>query len=364
MKLEIEACRTAFKIIDQVTSHAGLLSSQFIRLQYSKDKLYLNLSGMAIGSANIPATDGGGTPWTFYMDRRVLAAFLSTTQAKAIELVLEKDSLTLKAGRQKATVAGMSAVAGYTSWKRSPSVKTLKLSEHLKKELGMLANYAPTTSAADHLMAVYLIKGYGILSTDSFCLASCLDSSISETFPLPVVLAQLAAASQSSQLYIEKAGGGMVFPQGYIYQAVSARTQTDYPMVPVKKVVAARIVDKPMVKLPIKRLAEGFDYLKNFIFGADTGIFVELSGKQADKTLRISMKSPAGEVNKVLSDGEILVPEFSIRWPIAKAGPWVAYQAGIDADALVHCGKDADGAFLTTGTPKKKNLLVIAENAE
>ncbi len=355
MTFETDKALAAFKVVDLVGLHAGILSSQFIMLQYSSGKLFMNLTGHAVASTSFPVTGDSGANWTFFLDRRVLGAFLSSTQAKTIDLKMD-NTLTLKAGRHRAVVPAMSRVVGYSRWKPDASVKSIKISDELKTEFSMMADYAPITAAADHLSAVYMVKGYGILATDSFCLSALQDSTIAKTFPLPVVLAKLITGSVDT-IQIDGGGAGIRFPEGYVYQASSARSQTDYPLEDIKKVVNGALTTKPAVKIPAKRLLEGLAYLNGFVFGSASDVNVELSGKTGEKVIRLSMSSPAGEVHKLLTESEILVPEFSLKWPLLKVLPWVTHIATLDEK--ISCAVSADHQLLLAGD-KKKRVLFIA----
>lgn len=354
MKFETEHAQAAFKIVDRVGTHAGILSSQFIMLQYTKGRLYMNLTGHAVGSASFPVTEDSGASWTFYLDRRIFGAFLASTQAKTVELKHD-NALTLKAGRHKANIPAMSRVVGYSKWKPE-TVKTINISEDLQTELAMMADYAPITAAADHLSAVYLVKGYGILATDSFCLSAFIDPTISTTFPLPVVFTKLIT-KDTGTIQTDGNGAGIRFPEGYIYQANSAKSQTDYPLDDIKKVASGALTVKPAVKIPAKRLLEGLAYLNGFVFGSAADVSVELSGKAGEKTIRLSMSSPAGEVHKLLGEFEILASEFSLKWPILKVMPWVTHVASLDE--MISCSQK-DGHHLLVSGDKKKRILFIA----
>ena len=331
MKLDTDTLRQSFQMIDQVGAHAGLLSSQFIKMTFG-DKLSMNLSGLAIAGTTLPVLEKDPAPWTFYLDRRMLAGILSTTSAKTVSLNLDKDVMTILAGKQKAIIPGISAIVGYSSWKPKDTLKTLKLTDDLRAELNSLADYAPMTAAADHLAAVYMIKGYGIIATDSISLSAYLDSGISETFPLPVILTKLVA-NNGDALKLDDRGAGIRNAFGYVYQTLNPKCSTDYPLTKVQKAIEAGLAEKTGLEIPIKRLYEGFQYLNSFIFGSAVDVMVEVFA--SPQSTRMVMKTSQGEVRREIPDTKVSSTLY-FKWRYEKVNPWLEHVHSVDEKAQVH----------------------------
>ena len=361
MKLPVDDFRKAFGVINLVGSHAGLLSSQFIKMVCSKGILKMSLTGLCLGESQITIPDTSAS-WTFYLDRRVLEAFLNTTRAQTLDLVLQKESLTLLAGKQKASSTPMNEVSGYSHWKPNGTLRSMKLSEQMHKELGVLSSYAPITAAADHLSAVYLIQKYGIIATDSFVVAACFDASLPSTFPLPVVISKLASDNKVSHLELDKTGAGIRFPEGYVYQTISSRCQTDYPIKAVQEVLRTSRSVPPVLKITAGHLFDSLEYLKKFIFGSDTDINIQCQAGQKEKTVLLTMDLIRGRT-QTAAVGDMVAKDLDLKWPVSKVDSWISYIAGLDRDQPIHCCVDpkSKSNILIAPAGKRSYVIVIAE---
>ena len=360
MKLPVSGFRSAAEVIFHVGSHAGLLSSQFVKMVCAKGTLKMALTGLCLGESSLAVPDASAD-WTFYLDRRVLEAFLATTKAQTLDMSIVKDSLVLLAGRSKASSTPMSEVSGYASWKSKPT-GSLKITDALRRELGVLSGYAPITAAADHLSAVYLIQKYGILATDSFVIAACIDPGMTQSFPLPVVISQLAAAQKVTTLDLDKQGAGIRFPEGYVYQTVSARCQTDYPIAAVQGVIKTSRAVPSCLKIKVGKLADALGYLKTFIFGSDIDINIQCPAGQKDLSLLLTMDLIRGRT-QTASSGEEVAKDLNLKWPISKIDPWVTYIAGIDREQVVCCAFDpaSHSNIMVASAGKRHYILIVAE---
>jgi hypothetical protein len=363
MKLQTEDFRKVFKIIDLVENHAGLLSSQFVKLTCNQGSIQMALAGLCIAESRLKTPEAVEI-WNFYLDRRVLAAFLDTTRAQTIDVTLQKGSLTLLAGRQKANFTAMDEVSGYSIWKPKPgTLRSLKLSDEMRQELGVLAEYAPITAAADHLSAVYLVEKYGIIATDSFVIAACLDPGISHTFPLPVVLSKLAAGNKVTSLDLDKTGAGIRFPEGHVFQPISARCQKEYPLRKIQDALKVHQTVKPILKINAGKLNDSIEHLQKFIFGSDVDVLLQLQAGQREGNLLMLLDLVRGKT-QIASAGELVTKGLDLKWPVAKIAPWVSYVAKLDKEGTILCAFDPQSHcnILQMAHGKRRYILVVAEN--
>jgi len=363
MKVDAKECLEAFQIVDQVDTQPGLLSSQFVYLEGGADELKMSLTGLCTGQASCKIE--GGQKWAWWMDRRVLQAFLKSVKTKTITLDLQKDFLLWKSGRQKVTAAGVAPVSGYASWGASTNgATTLTLTPELRKELAIHANYAPTTAAADHLSAVYLCKGYGVISSDSFVVSACLDKSYTTTLPLPVLLTQMLAADNGAASVVidkDKGGAGVKYKQGYIYQPLSANCISSYPLKKICGVVASQAAEKAVLKVTAKVLMETLTHLRNYIFGSETDLMVICRSTEVPDQTLMTLDVAQGKVETHMSG--TFSASFQLKWAIAKIFPWVAYIAGIDAEAEISCAANTDCNIFWAKSKNQRRLLIVSETA-
>ena len=356
MKLNTAECLEAFQIVDQVDKQPGLLSSQFVRLE-ANGNLKMSLTGLCTGQATCPIE--GSSKWEWFIDRRVLSAFLTSTKAKTITLDIQKNIMLWKSGRQKVAATATAPITGYTTWTPPKGAVTLKLTPELRKELATHATYAPTTAAADHLSAVYLCKGYGILASDSFTVATSLDKTCANTFPLPVLLTSMMATNNgAASVLVDKTGAGVLYKNGYVYQPLSANCLTSYPLKKICSVIAGRAVVKPVAGVKAKVFAETLTHLKNYIFGSETDLKVTCE-QSVDGQAHMSMEVLQGVAETTMA--ATFKAPFKLTWAIAKVFPWAEYIASVDPEALISCGRDSD-CFIFSASGKPRRLLIVSES--
>jgi len=359
MKLDTQECLAAFKIVDQVDTQAGLPSSQFVRLVAKKSDLQMSLTGLCIGQA-VCAIQEPGPDWTWYLDRRVLSAFLTSAKTKTIIVTVQKDNLQWQAGRQKVTMAGMEPIAGYATW-GAKGTSLLKLAPELRKELAVHAVYAPVTAAADHLSAVCLCKGYGILASDSFVVSVCLDKAQTATVRLPVLLARLlSTVKDATSVLVDNTGAGIKYPQGYLYQPLSDNCIKSYPLKKICGVVTAQMAAPVTLKVKAKVFLDTLSHLKNFIFGSDTDLQVTCRPAATAGMALLSLDVMQGQAQTSMAAE--YTKDFKLTWMIAKILPWVEYVAGLDPEQVITCGQKDGCHIFAAKDHKQHRLLIVAES--
>jgi hypothetical protein len=357
MKADTEELRIAFQIVDQVDNQPGLLSSQFVQLKAGKDFLEMSLTGLCTSQATIPTS--GNENWTWYIDRRILQAFLSTAKTKTVTFDVQKDILLCQSGRQKITAANMDTVTGYASWTPPKGSIQLTLTPELRRELVLHSKYAPTTAAADQLSAVYICKGYGILASDSFVVAVCLDTSYQKTTPLPVLLSSLLSSNSVASVLVDKQGAGVQYKQGYLYQPLSDNCISSYPLKKIAHVVATQLSGKPELRVKAKVFLETLTHLKSFIFGTDTDTKITCISGQPGQTL-LSLTVTQGKVQTGMAAE--YKTDFKIELALAKLLPWVEYINSINGEDFINCSQTVDSCiFSVPGKPRR--VLILSKKA-
>ena len=364
MKIPIEDCREAFKIVDQVDTQPGLPSSMFVRLAGKNSKFQLSLTGLCVGRATVATDDPG--EWSWYVDRRIFGAFLASTKAKTVSLDIlgeAKDVLRLQSGRHKVSAAGMEAISGYANW-TPKTVTELPLSPAMRKELVMLAEYAPTTAAADHLSAVYLVKGYGVIATDSFVVAASIDPAITHTFPLPVVLSRSLTANGTGteSLLLDKNGAGIRYNKGYLYQPQNQLCLSSYPLKKIQDVVTARLAIKPTLKVAAGVFRDALTRLRGFVFGADTDLRIHCQPGKVPGSVLLTMDLAQGKVQTSMAVASA-AENFETSWLVPKITPWVEYIAGLSDEVVISCGFDEECSVFQALHQKRRRLLVVAASS-
>jgi len=346
MILETAILKKAYKIIDQVVPGPGLLSSQFARISASAKSLTINLSGLVFAEISLPFTDHDSASWSFYADRRVLGGFINSATTEKIELILAKDQVTMKSGRQKILLVPMGDISGYQQWKRSPKAKVVELPESIHRDLVLLAKYSPDLAALDHLSAVQIIKGYGMIATDSMILCAKTDPKVDCNIALPSGIAKLVPTLDCKQMVIEPSGVGLILEHGYLYQTNSQKLLNEYPLETVKDLISGGMKAEAVMKISGSEFSNALQYLDNFAgFGAGSG--ASISATTNKKVLTLSLKLPSGVIEKripLLNEPS----QMSESWQIEPLVPWVKHIADVLKDSqVIHAKSDRFQYFRT-----------------
>lgn len=356
MKLDVKEIQEAWKIVDQVDNASGLLSSQFIKLDLKGSMLTLHLSGLCVGLATCPVAEPK-EDWTWYVDRRVIGAFLNSTKAKAKAVSVDKvgDALVWRAGRQKITAAAIEPVTGYASWEAKGA--KLVLTDSLRADVALHASYAPTD---DNLAAVVLAKGYGTLASDSFAVSAVLDKSQPTSLKLPTLLSKMLGTSGNAHALVDKDGAGVKYPNGYLYQSLPTNCVTGYPLKKFSQVLNDRISAKPALKIKAKALVDALVHLRGYVFGgAEEALVICSQGKPGIVSLKLDVAQGSVQTS---AEGE-WTADFKLSWPLARLQPWAERAALISPDLPVSCG-NKDGCLVFTAKDKTSlRVLVVAETA-
>jgi hypothetical protein len=358
MKLVTEELKATFAIVDKVDSHAGLLASQYVKLTFDKAKLAMSLCGLIIGESNM-STDGS-LQGTFFADRRVFGAFLSTAKSKEADLAIKDGQMVMTGGKQKVLLSGVEEVSGYSVWTAPKKAKTISITPILKKELGVISQYAPITAAADHLSAVYMVEGYGIIATDQFNVAVCLDSKVETTVPLPVSLTKLISGMDAKEVVTDANGAGIKLGKGYLYQALSTRL-SEYPLETLQKLVATNSKSPVLASFKLEDLAIGLAYLKSFVFGSGDDAVVEINCAADAMDSLFTLTMAQGKANRKVALASKASKEVTLKWPLLQAMPWIEHLNALDPELTLNCTQGEGNHGLRAKHAGKQYILLMAD---
>ena len=356
MKIDINELKAAWEIVNGVDTASGIASSQTARLVAKGGMLEMSLEGLCSGRSSCP-TDDLAAAWTWYVDRRVISAFLSASKGKTVSLDRVKDSLIMRCGRQKITVVSMADISGYSDWDPSASngTFTLKLSEDFAAELLLHSRYA---AKEDDMAAICLEKGYGMLSSDSFAVNVEHDKGRKASYKIPSLLAGFLSAKGAKEVLIEKNGAGVRWPNGWLYQPLPVNCVAGYPLKRVATISSDVASAKPLVKIAAKALSEALASLKPYAFGG-TDLHVRCLPSKTDGRADLFLDTASGSAQTGV-DATWGDPSTSIlKWPFERLLPWVDHVAAGEPNIPISCG-EKDGLYAFTVKGKKHRVLVIA----
>jgi hypothetical protein len=358
----MKSLREAYQIVDAVSSHAGLLCSQFVRTEVSPKCLTMNLTGLALAEASVVGGDISVEKEKvipkkiLYLDRRLFGGFLSAhPRAESMSFRIADEQVILRCGSHQLSISN-AEISGYQTWKPSEA-KPLTLRKAELQQLTLLRDYVSDTSAADHLNAIRLVSKYGAIATDSFAMAAVLDSETRLKGFFPSLLPRLISGEPKA--VIEPGGVGILFPIGYLYQPISENCLKSFPEKQLRVIISQVSEAGYLVAFPLKTLREVLSQLTAFIFGG-TELQTALIQCQAGAAgTCLSLKLPQGVTQRTLKIP--VAKEFQMQWSVKHLMPWI--QGLPDGVETVECLKLDFGTAFRAAWEGRIYLLMVAEIA-
>jgi hypothetical protein len=364
LNIDAEVFRNAYQIVSAVGSHAGLLTSQFVRVSRNGDGLGLNLTGLAVGEATIPAAaielQRDQLPEKdLYFDRRLLGGFLGAHErAKSFRVTFKQDAVTLRSKSHRLDITSVE-VSGYQSWKPAKKASPVRLQEEELEQLRFLQKFTSATAAADHLNAIRMSPGYGALASDSFSMAAVLDKKSRLRGFFPSILPGLI--SSEVRAVVERNGTGVQFDHGYLYQPVSENCHKSFPEKTLRELLAGVQKSKPVVTIATKTFRDVFQQLAGFVFGASDyeKALIECSGDAAKGMVTMQLKLTQGMTRRAFK--QEVARDFSVAWPVKRIEPWLMELPDVEQ---VDCYASDFGTAFRACYDERTYMLAVAEVAE
>lgn len=324
MLIDSTELREALRIIDLVQSQQGIDSSQFIRLSVADSTVSLAISGTSIAEASVTiAKADGAEPYSVHVDRRMVNAFVAGAVAhgqKAVDITHRDDGTVLmKAGRQRINLADAQVTSAYEQWVEDTDQTVITPTADWSKYLAALCEYVPeSVTSVEHLSAIFSIENYGLLATDTFCVAGYLDKQMQQTVPVPAGIAKL---SQGLPITADSKGAGILYPSGYVYQTVVADCLTKFPLSMAQKLIRGAITTQAHALIESQALFDSLSYMKSFVFGADPTVTVTIQAEAGAKDAMISLDIAQGNVRRKMPC--TVHTAINRKWRLAKILPWL-----------------------------------------
>jgi len=363
MLIPMDVFQRAYQVATLVGTHAGLLSSQFIRIQLLKRALSMNLSGLVISEATIPRSatsseNGDPEEGIWYVDRNLVGGFLSGhPRAKSIRCTFRKDHMQLSCRRHRLRLLS-TEVTGYQTWKRGKSDKLVSFDKGTLERLDTLEAYVSGTAAADHLNAIRIIKGYGALATNSFVLGAILDKSLKTTMFAPPRLPRIAVMTDATKVVASRHGAAVVFADGYAYQEVSENCYTQFPDKQLRSLIDGLQRGTPEICIPFGVFHEVISQLSSLVFDVgvrNTAVF-ECTGTQSKGKVTIKLRLPQGSTERTFK--HTLQQDFQLQWPLRWTQHWVLNLPRDDINEVA-CYKTSVGSGFVAATSDGKRSYVL-----
>lgn len=351
MKIETAKLSEAFKIVDNVPINPAIPSSQFLRLEAASGKLKVRLPGLLMGQVIVPCE--GDLDCS--LDRRVLGPFLERA-GEATTITLKDGSLLVKSGKANVSAAIPENPDG-DIWKPGKGMRMKVLGDYMD----LLAEYCAPLPGMDFLEVVSCQKGYGLMATDSLASAVVLDESVACDLSIPRLLSGFIPKLKVDELWVEKNGMALRFPNGWIFQPRSA-AEGQYPVKELQAMVDKAVKAKPMFKVAPSALMEGLLHLGAFTWASE-GLPV-IQCRSAEKHLLMRLEGSTVEADwRVQVTPTAKTPE-KWSWALGRLLPWLKRLEKCEEIQYGTIAAESEGSlqwFRTADAEGRKLLLVMVE---
>ncbi len=355
MQLALKELQAAFVIVDNVPV-GSLETSRAVRVRATQRGLELSLTGIVFAYATCAAP---GDQFRICVDRRFLAAFLSTAKGEKVELRLKDEKLFLKSGYQQANLAAVATKGAYAEW--DGGGKVVALPEWIRKDMPLFASYAASAPGSEHLAAVQFIEKYGILASDSLSVAGRLDATVPATLLVPTMTAGILGHSGAEKLFAGKEGMALRLPQGYLYQTKNTRL-SKYPSEKLRSLLDAVMAGKADKTLGFhpEQLAEGLSHVGK-LSTAGARAVVQVSSDGGDRaTFKVEFPGAKTVVQRsVPVHGKAT---YSAQWSARAVLPFVEHVAKTKATEVL-CGRMDHMSWFRAKQASHTYVLVVVDVA-
>jgi hypothetical protein len=209
----------------------------------------------------------------------------------------------------------------------------------------------------EHLNAIYLIKDWGIVATDTLFVAALLQAP-KQNLLLPTnfatMLAKLADGSSKIKVVADKNGVGLPLSNGWLFHPLMSDA-SKYPTTMVKNIIDDASAVKLVASFRATRLLGALTAASAFAQNTEVAS-VTIGGNKAVLVVQVG----GGKYERVLSaKGNLQVK--NIAWPVARLTKWAAHIVSLQADAVITYGKMKKASVLQTTIDKQKHVLVFAD---
>ena len=350
MKVESEALKAAFDLIDTVPLNPVLPTSQFVKMEAAKSILRLRLAGIACAEAK--TTCEGEI--SFHVDRRALGTFL-TRATGTIICESGKGGMLLRTSGNRLTVAEVAEPGSYPDLKPSSKMEKLELDG---PALSMLSSYCKTVTDS-HLEVVCLRNKFGSFATDSLSVASILEPSINgEDVLVPRFIAAMIEKMKGSELLVDTKGAMLQSKLGRVYQPLPA-SDKPYPIEQTKNVLEAAKKELAIFGFKAEDMLGALKHLSGFLWAVQGTAVIYCHPDATAKRARLKLDAQAinAECSVAARFFKGKAPE-KLALESTRLFPWLEYVKGFGSEVLL--GTSGSLLWLKCKEEKAEHLLVLA----
>lgn len=309
----------AIASIDLIPSRAGISSSEFIRIQASKDKIKFSLAAEIYGTTYAAALEGKET-WEFFVDRASFVPFVLAAKELGQTVPFEfrysaKDStLTVRCGKRKASYQTVTEISGYAD-KADFKGAALVLTKEQKTMLRLAVKYATSDPTVAHLNCIYLSKGKAILASNQLAAFYLEDKVVPLSVPLPLLLLSILDSDLVEGITVSKEFARVDLACGFLCQLTNQKAAESFPHATLVSNVEAGAKFKKRFSVKGSSMVAVLKRLEAYIASVvKRDMVVSVAGTKGDTKLRITATIPQGSFEESLTVKEPLVRDVECEW--------------------------------------------------
>lgn len=329
----------AIRVLDLVPTRLGIPSSEFIRVEGRQGRLQCVISGEITGSVELRGDGEWPLKRVFYLDRRVFLPFVYA--AKEIKnkapfvFKLSGGSgvgkqLEVIHGRRKARFSTQSEIAGYGfPPKGGKEIGQLQLAGHVRGLIYCARECSTADPVTPELNCVYVSpngRGTDIFATNQKIVYQAHSSAgVGSPIPVPfpLFLVSLLGSEELKAVHwrekyvsIEFKGGGE------IWQAVSAKARTGFPVKDIKKYAKLSKDEPVLFMVQSRRMSKVLIRLCNYLQAVRRQDWLlNIRGQKDGNEVVLESNIPQTNFRERLPVLRPLKKSFTLDWPLDMLQP-------------------------------------------
>lgn len=317
----------ALKVLDLVPSRSGVLPSEVIQITAEPKELRFSLASDLHGTVRVPVAEK--EEWEFFVHRAYLMPFVLAGKSFKGDFHIEYSpkQLIVKQGRRRYAPSFMSSVTGYGLPKHTGATERLQLDDEAIELTALATKYATPDPTTAHLNCVYLTKAGHVYASNQLAVfhGGVSRANGKASIPLPVFLTTLL--QKGAELLVSEKAATLRFPNGVVFQTVSEKAFTDFPLKTIKERFKDAAKLPAMFTVSAKAFHRVLERLQSYsAASAQHDVTIQLEGRPKYHRIRATCEIPGGgKFEESIPTQE--TEEFTCHWLMSLLAPMSEFGA-------------------------------------
>lgn len=345
----IQAC----EVLSLVPTRPGLPSSEYFQLESRKSGVVqVTVASEVTATVDLKGTGEWPFQKAFYLDRRVFLPFVFAAKDLHSEAPFEfsrkEKQLILHQGtKRKAGFDGSAPIPGYGFPPSGVLKSRINLGNHVRGLIYCARECAGADPVTPQLHCVYVQPngtGVDVLATNQKIVYSAKAKTVvknKEPIPFPLFLVPLLGSNQLTEIHWREKYVALTFPNGMIWQPVSAKARKDFPAKEITKHMAKLSDTQLLFVSDVKQISRLVGRMVSYLSAVRRQDWaLDIIGSKGSKKLFIGSKVPQVAFRETIQLKHPAKSDFKISWPLDMLDPIFEYLRKKDKGSLeVRLGK-------------------------